>query len=837
MSKKTKDTDGLCIAGFIVSLFSLVAGFLASIPGIILSVIGLVRVNKSKDKGFGLGLSGLIISVCTLIVSSALAAMFIVSWNENGSHREERRDAATREVRERSGEDDDEDDEDVPEDEDLAEWTVLVYMCGTDLESQHGFASLAFDWMDDEDITDDVNVIVETGGTLQWNNDDPYFNNDSVSDIDIPGDMLGRFKIEQGEVIDLGAVALESMGSADTLSDFITWAASEYPARKYMFVMWDHGYSEPYGNMEHDEIFFDDGLGGTINSLNTNVDPNQYFNDCLTLYEVREGFENGGVHFDLIAFNTCLSGSMEVASAIAPYADYMVGSEEIVPAVIGLPSEYITFLAGNPECTASEVGNEILSLYEEQINAYADEYSSDADTANMFATGTMSMIDLSAMEQIDSLMGDFYERLYYSTYNPAEFASIISVASKCENYGAEGSMPGNLIDLRAFLAELSSLLPDTSVDEDLMALIDSSVISVSGSARQNSHGMSIYFPSPAYPKAIRTSYESMLNANDIDYTEDEIGNVVQMHIGYAFDGYIDNIEFINGYYWYAAFTETRFSEYWSADPRVWDAVNNSIDPDYADLERISSSSAEEIEYELQFDDQGNISLNITSGNESVLSVESNICYYFDNGQVTAYTLFGSERVYPGDDGTSYVYNPNCEWINAIDYDITVFQIEDTDDHMIFATPADINGVWSFIYVYYDKTEGTYTPLYCAVIDPSSGVATNDIFYLNEGDVIEFMYYSVMGSSSSAPRLFIRGLFDPVEYDGSLDIHRGAMFGTGNSDKTVLVNFLIRDSFGNIIDTEAVEIVYGDDNEIVSVTEASGYIDYTNLYEVTTVWGN
>lgn len=64
-----------------------------------------------------------------------------------------------------------------------------------------------------------------------------------------------------------------------------------------------------------------------------------------------------------------------------------------------------------------------------------------------------------------------------------------------------------------------------------------------------------------------------------------------------------------------------------------------------------------------------------------------------------------------------------------------------------------------------------------------------------------------------------------------------MFGTGNGDKTVLVNFLIRDSFGNIIDTEAVEIVYGDDNEVISVTEASGYIDYTNLYEVTTVWGN
>ena len=59
-----------------------------------------------------------------------------------------------------------------------------------------------------------------------------------------------------------------------------------------------------------------------------------------------------------------------------------------------------------------------------------------------------------------------------------------------------------------------------------------------------------------------------------------------------------------------------------------------------------------------------------------------------------------------------------------------------------------------------------------------------------------------------------------------------MFGTGGTDKVILVNFLIRDCFGNINDTVAVEIVYGPNNEIVSVSEAEGYIDYTNLYEVT-----
>lgn len=735
---------------------------------------------------------------------------------------------------------DDDNDEDVVETSEVdnsARWTVLVYMCGTDLESQTGIASIAFDWMDDEDITDEVNVIVETGGTVYWNNEDPYFNGDAVQSVDIPTDMLGRYQIKQGEIIDLGSSDLQSMGSSETLAEFISWGVEEYPADHYMFVMWNHGYAEPYGNMEHDEIFFDDGNGGTINSMTSYVDPSEYYNDCLTLDEVSEGFRDGGVHFDMIAFNTCLSASMEVASAVAPYSDYMVASEEIIPAVVGIPVEYITYLAENPDCTVEQLGNEILSLYSQYINAYTDQYSSDEEISNMFATGTMSMIDLSAMEQIDSLMGDLWERLYYSTYNPDEFASVIDIASKCENYGAEGGVPGNLIDFRSFLVGLGSIFTDTSVDDELIDLIDNNVVSISGNARSHSDGISIYFPSAVYPQAVRSSYETMLNTYDIEYTEDEMIEILHNHLTYALDGYIENIDFIDGYYWYAAFLQVRFADYWAADTDVWTLVNNTANPGYADLTQVSADNAEEIEYSVVFDDSGNITLDITSGYESVLSVEANVCLFTSTDTASAYYLIGSEPIYPESDEVSlYNYNPNCEWINVNDYDITVFLIEDTEDHTIFATPADINEVWSFIYIYYDKITGEYSPLYCAVIDPTSGVATNDIFYLEVGDTIEFMYYSLVNYDGFDPILGVRGLFDSFVYDGTLDVTRGAMYGTGNGEKITLVNFLIRDCFGNITDTFAVEIIYDDNNEIVSVSEAQNYMDYTNLYEVTAVWG-
>ncbi|MBR6960755.1 MAG: hypothetical protein IKH76_09790, partial [Clostridiales bacterium] len=270
--------------------------------------------NKGKKKKFFVPLLILLIIV-TIIMRAALVCGLLYGMDQL---KEAKSSSSSHSSRRSSGRDRDDDDDDDDDSGDAASWTVLIYMCGTDLESNNGFGSLSFDLMNDEEISDDINVIVETGGTLTWNNGDNYFSSDSVNDIDIENDNLGRFQVKHNEIIELDSVDLQSMGSAQTLADFISWGMEEYPAERYMFVMWDHGYTEPYGNMEHDEIFYENGSGNMVNCMEVNVDQNEYYNDCLTLDEVRAGFADSGAHFDLIAFNTCLSGSMEIASAVAP---------------------------------------------------------------------------------------------------------------------------------------------------------------------------------------------------------------------------------------------------------------------------------------------------------------------------------------------------------------------------------------------------------------------------------------------------------------------------------------------------------------------------------------
>ena len=79
------------------------------------------------------------------------------------------------------------------ENSDLHEWTVMVYLCGSDMESQDGLASYnlheimsaaqpentyrmnpATHELFMEKVAPDVNVVVETGGARKWHNDEEW---------------------------------------------------------------------------------------------------------------------------------------------------------------------------------------------------------------------------------------------------------------------------------------------------------------------------------------------------------------------------------------------------------------------------------------------------------------------------------------------------------------------------------------------------------------------------------------------------------------------------------------------------------------------------------------
>ena len=115
--------------------------------------------------------------------------------------------------------------------------TVFVYMNGSDLESEDGEATEDLCEMLAANISSQVNVLVETIGTKSWS-----------KRLEIASDHTQRYKVEAGNLV----LVDDSLGqldctSPDTLADFISWGAENYPANRYILIFWDHGAGPVYG--------------------------------------------------------------------------------------------------------------------------------------------------------------------------------------------------------------------------------------------------------------------------------------------------------------------------------------------------------------------------------------------------------------------------------------------------------------------------------------------------------------------------------------------------------------------------------------------------------------
>ena len=129
--------------------------------------------------------------------------------------------------------------------------------------------------------SDKVNIIIETGGTSRWRN----------SVISNTTNQRYRVTSKGLEAACRTTWGSRSMVDPATLADFIQYSKANYPADRYMLVLWDHG-------------------GGSLTGYG--YDQN-FRNDSMTLDEMATGLKNGGCTFDVIGFDACLMATLETA--------------------------------------------------------------------------------------------------------------------------------------------------------------------------------------------------------------------------------------------------------------------------------------------------------------------------------------------------------------------------------------------------------------------------------------------------------------------------------------------------------------------------------------------
>lgn len=183
------------------------------------------------------------------------------------------------------------------------EITVMIYMIGSNLESDYGFAS--------QDILEiaqsgadfsSMNVVLAAGGASHWQEL-------SVQSGEVCFGTIRRDTAKTGVIWDQRVPG--SISSENMLSRFLNYAYYSYPAKRYALIFWNHG-GGPLVGFGHDEV--SNNLFG-LGQLNSAL-KNSPFADT---------------NLEWIGFDACLMGSLEVAFALAPFTNALIFSQETEP--------------------------------------------------------------------------------------------------------------------------------------------------------------------------------------------------------------------------------------------------------------------------------------------------------------------------------------------------------------------------------------------------------------------------------------------------------------------------------------------------------------------------
>ncbi len=291
--------------------------------------------------------------------------------------------------------------------------------------------------------------------------------------------------INSPELADLGEV---NMGDKNTLIDFATWAMATYPAEHYVLILSDHGAGWTGGWSDDDPQ-----QGGNLSMQN--------IDDALGAIISQTGI----AAFDLVGFDACLMGQLEVMSAIAPHAKYAVGSEETEPALGWAYSSFLQALNDNTAMTGGELGQAIVDSYVAQDIRITDDqarsvfaggnFTQDSVAASLSKDITLTAVDLSAVSNLNAAVNDLAVSL--TSVDQEKVAEARAYAQSYTSiFGDE--VPPSYIDLGHFVNLLAENIDDAAVKqaaEKVQSALKQAVVAEKhGDEKPASSGLTIYFP-------------------------------------------------------------------------------------------------------------------------------------------------------------------------------------------------------------------------------------------------------------------------------------------------------------------------------------------------------
>ena len=320
--------------------------------------------------------------------------------------------------------------------------TLMVYMCGSNLESSCGAATRdLIEMASSEYNTDKINLLVMTGGTKSWQ-------------MGFPADALCIYVPFRKTLRMVHAFENMSMGSPEALNALLAFGTEKYPADEYALIFWNHG-GGPMNGICWDELYDSDHL--TMEELCAALQASPFSKHKLAW----------------IGFDACLMASAETAFLMSPFAEYMIASEETEPDG-GWNYLFLKDLENDPDSVAT-------------ARRIIDGYFETGDNRDEM---TLSCIDLSRMEALSGSMDAFFENLDVSNGNYAWF-SYAARSTHAFGKALTADSGYDLMDLNGLIDHLEDQAPDQAAA--LRSILEETVL-YSRSSTGNGYGLSVYHP-------------------------------------------------------------------------------------------------------------------------------------------------------------------------------------------------------------------------------------------------------------------------------------------------------------------------------------------------------
>lgn len=402
-------------------------------------------------------------------------------------------------------------------------WAIYWYLCGSDLESNGGFATSDLMEMMEVALPENVRVVIQTGGAKTWQN--------NVVDADI----LQRYVYDSEGLTLVDELPPASMGDDATLTDFLRYCKQNYPAEKTAVLFWNHG-------------------GGSVSGA---AFDERYGYDSLTLDEMQTAFcrvweaNENNPPLELVGFDTCLMATVDVAGTFAGTARYLVASEEVEPANGWDYTGWLGALAADPAMDGAALGEVICDAYYAGCQAVGTHSNATLSLTDLTRTGPL----LEAYEAFGA------EALAAACEDPGFFSRFARIAAQSENYGGNTREQGytNMVDL-GHMARQSTGLLQTAGDV-LNALEDCVLYRVSGPYRAESTGLSCYY-----------SYNGDLN-DLYGYTNVGAGQAFKYFYSYELTGQLDD----NGMEYISDLNYEELPQIQSLATMGWDGMPLQVD--------------------------------------------------------------------------------------------------------------------------------------------------------------------------------------------------------------------------------------------------------------------